>query len=146
MSIIERNTRSRRSQIAERRDGLPSKISISIIDDDESVREAIAGLVNWLGFQAWMFPSAGEFLSSPSVADNSCVIADVQMPQMTGIELHERLTQLGYRIPMILITAYPNEAVRDRVLAEGVVCYLSKPLYNDTLIACIRSALDLHVR
>lgn len=124
---------------------MPSKTLISVIDDDESVREAIAGLVIWLGFQVRMFPSAVEFLSSPSVADSSCIIADVQMPQMTGIELHKRLTQLGYGIPTILITAYPNEAVRDRVLADGVVCYLSKPLDNATLIASIRSALDLHV-
>jgi FixJ family two-component response regulator len=123
---------------------LPSKTLISIVDDDESVREAIAGLINWLGFQAQMFTSAVEFLSSPSsVADSSCVIADVQMPQMTGIELHKRLTELGYAIPTILITAYPSEATRARVLADGVICYLSKPLDKDTLIECIRSSVGL---
>jgi len=88
-----------------------------------------------------MFTSAVEFLSSPTVADSSCVIADVQMPHMTGIELHKRLIQLGYEIPTILITAYPSEAVRERVLAEGVICYLSKPLDKDILIECIRSAV-----
>lgn len=122
---------------------MPSKTLISIVDDDKSVREAIAGLINWLGFQVEMFTSAVEFLSSPGIADSSCVIADVQMPHMTGIELHRRLTQLGYAIPTILITAYPSEADRERVLADGVICYLSKPLDKDTLIECIRSALDL---
>lgn len=120
---------------------MPSKTLISIVDDDESVREAIAGLINWLGFQVEMFTSAVEFLSSPSIADSSCVIADVQMPHMTGIELHRRLTQLGYAIPTILITAYPSEADRERVLADGVICYMSKPIDKDTLIGCIRSAL-----
>jgi FixJ family two-component response regulator len=121
---------------------LPSKALISIVDDDESVREAIAGLINWLGFPVEMFTSAVEFLSSRSVADSSCVIADVQMPHMTGIELHKRLKQLGYGIPTILITAYPSEAARERVLADGVICYLSKPLDKDTLIGCIRLALS----
>ncbi len=120
---------------------MPSKTLISIVDDDESVREAVAGLVNWLGFQVQIFTSAVEFLSSPSIADSSCIIADVQMPHMTGIELHKRLTQLGYAIPTILITAYPSEADRERVLADGVICYMSKPLDKDTLIGCIRSAL-----
>ena len=86
----------------------------------KSVREAVAGLVNWLGFVPQTFTSAVEFLSSPSVAESACIIADVQMPYMTGTELHERLTQRGHAIPTILITAYPNEAVRDRALADGV--------------------------
>lgn len=121
---------------------MPSKTLISIVDDDESVREAIAGLIDWLGFKVEMFASAIDFLASPSIADSACVIADVQMPHMTGIELHKRLTEIGYAIPTILITAYPSEAVRQRVLADGVICYLSKPLDKDTLIECIRSTLD----
>jgi FixJ family two-component response regulator len=120
---------------------LKTKSVISIIDDDESCREAIAGVMNWLGFGVQTFASAVEFLASPNVAGNSCVITDVQMPHMTGIELHERLKELGHAIPTILITAYPNEADRDRVLADGVVCYLSKPFDNDALIECVRSAL-----
>ena len=125
---------------------LKTKPLISIIDDDESVREAIAGLMNWLGFGVRTFASAIEFLSSPDVAGSSCIIADIQMPRMSGIELHTRLTQLGYAIPTILITAYPNEAVRERVLAEGVICYLSKPFDKDTLIECISSAINPPVR
>lgn len=121
---------------------LKTKPLISIIDDDESCREAIAGLMNWLGFSVQTFASAVEFLASTGVVISSCIIADVQMPQMTGMELHKRLTELGFAIPTILITAYPNEAARDRALADGVVCYLSKPFDNDALIECIRSALQ----
>ena len=119
---------------------------ISIVDDDESVREAIAGLVNWLGLRAQTFESAIEFLNSTNLATTSCVITDVQMPHMTGIELHKRLNQLGYAVPTIMITAYPNDAVRDRVLADGVLCYLSKPFDQDVLTECIRSALNSSTR
>jgi len=119
---------------------------ISIVDDDESVREAVAGLMNWLGFEVQTFTSAVEFLASPRVADSSCVITDVQMPHMTGIELHKRLTELGHAIPTILITAYPSEAARERALADGAVCYLSKPFDKDALIECVRSALDTQGR
>ncbi|MGH9680080.1 MAG: response regulator transcription factor [Candidatus Acidiferrales bacterium] len=123
--------------------GVPTKSNplISIVDDDESVREAIAGLVTWLGFRVQTFESAVEFLQSPGLADTSCIITDVQMPHMTGIELHKRLTELGYAIPTIMITAYPNDAVRERVLADGTLCYLSKPFDNEALIDCIRLAL-----
>src|SRR5215469_1976905 len=115
---------------------------ISIVDDDESVREAIAGLMNWLGFDVQTFASAVEFLASPAIGDTSCVITDVQMPHMTGIELYQRLMALGHTIPTILITAYPNDMARDRALADGVVCYLSKPFDKDTLIDCVQTALD----
>jgi len=118
-----------------------TKPLISIVDDDESVREAIAGLMNWLGFEAHTFASATEFLSSSDVAASACVITDVQMPHMTGIEMHRRLTELGYTIPTIMITAYPDEAARDRALSDGVVCYLGKPFDKDILIDCVRSAL-----
>jgi FixJ family two-component response regulator len=121
---------------------LKTKPLITIVDDDESCREAIASLMNWLGFGFQTFASAVEFLASPSVAGSSCVITDVQMTHMTGIELHKRLTELGYAIPTILITAYPDEVDRDRALADGVVCYFSKPFDNDALIECVRSALQ----
>jgi FixJ family two-component response regulator len=125
---------------------LNTKPVISIIDDDESCREAIASLMTWLGLSVQTFASAAEFLASPHVAGCSCVITDVQMPQMTGIELHRRLRELGHAIPTIMITAYPDDAARDRVLADGVVCYLSKPFDNDDLLACVRSALQPQVR
>ena len=115
---------------------------ISIIDDDESVREGIAGLMNWLGLRVKTFSTAAEFLASPDLLETSCIIADVQMPQMTGIELYGRLRVQGYNIPTILITAYPDDEARTRALADGVVCYLGKPFDKDDLIQCVRSALQ----
>jgi FixJ family two-component response regulator len=121
--------------------GQPSYL-ISIIDDDESIREAVAGLMGWLGYKVKMFSSAVEFLAFPEFADTSCIIADVQMPQMTGIQLHDQLRLMGHDIPMILITAFPDNAVRARALADGVRCYLGKPFDHDTLIGCVRAALQ----
>ncbi len=115
---------------------------ISVVDDDESVREAVEGLIESLGFRVSAFPSAKDFLASPAIADTSCMIADVHMPQMSGLELYRCLTEQGRCIPTILITAYPNESTRARALADGVVCYLIKPFDEDALIKCVRSALQ----
>ena len=122
--------------------GLPSKTLISIIDDDEDVREAIAGLMKSRGFTVEAFPSALDFLAYPNVRDTSCLIADVHMPRMTGIELHRRLVESGYAIPTILITAYPDDSVRARALADGIICYLTKPCDEDALFGCVSSALE----
>jgi FixJ family two-component response regulator len=119
-----------------------SNALISIVDDDESVREAVEGLIESLGFRVNAFPSAIDFLASPALADTSCVIADVHMPQMSGVELCQRLAEQGHDIPTILITAYPNESVRARALADGVVGYLIKPFDDDALIECVRTALQ----
>lgn len=115
---------------------------ISIVDDDESVREALEDLFQSVGFRVHAFPSAMDFLAFADIRATSCVIADVNMPRMSGVELFRRLTELGYAIPTILITAYPIESVRDRALAEGVVCYLTKPFDDDDLIGRVRSALQ----
>ena len=119
-----------------------SNALISIIDDDESVREAVEGLIESLGFRVNAFSCARDFLASPSVAHTSCMIADVHMPHMSGLELHQCLAEQGRDIPTILITAYPNESVRDRALAAGVISYLIKPFDNDALIECVRSILQ----
>jgi FixJ family two-component response regulator len=119
-----------------------SNALISVVDDDESVREAVEGLIESLGFRVNAFPSAVDFLASPALADTSCVIADVHMPQMTGVELCQRLAEQGHSIPTILITAYPNESIRARALADGVVGFLIKPFDDDALIECVRSALQ----
>jgi len=116
---------------------------ISVIDDDESIRESIAGLANWLGLGVEAFDSAIAFLSAAEPSGSACIIADVQMPGMTGIELYSHLKALGHTVPTILITAYPDDTARARALAEGVVCYLSKPLESAVLIGCIRSAMRL---
>jgi FixJ family two-component response regulator len=114
---------------------------ISIIDDDPSVREGTMDLLNSMGFAAEAFERANDFLNSNHLSSTSCLIADVQMPGMTGIELHSRLVGTGNIIPTILITAFPNERDRTRALQNGVRCYLTKPFSENELLACIREAL-----
>lgn len=114
---------------------------ISIIDDDVSVRIAISRLVRSLGYAARAYASADEFLKSQHVDDTWCVIADVQMPGMTGIELQEALKVQGHSLPIIFVTAFPEETIRARALKDGAVCFLSKPFDGSVLIDCIDSAL-----
>jgi FixJ family two-component response regulator len=123
---------------------LLDNIVIAVVDDDESVREALTGFVRSLGYSAVAFPSAAEFLNSKRRHGAACLITDVQMPGMTGPELHERLVACGEPIPTILITAYPSERVRSRVLQAGVKGYLTKPFAENDLLACIDSALHTH--
>jgi FixJ family two-component response regulator len=120
-----------------------TKPLISVVDDDESMREAMRGLMKSLGYTAEAFASAEEFLNSRQVPRTSCLIADVHMPGMTGLELHHHLVASGKTIPTILITAYPDDGVRQRALGDGVVCYLSKPFDENDLLACIRSSLNI---
>lgn len=113
---------------------------ISIVDDDESVREAMARLMKAHGYLVRTFDSGVSLLSSEQRGD--CLIADVQMPDMTGLELHERLVAAGEPIPTILITAHPDEAVRSHALRAGVIGYLTKPVDEADLLACVRSGLE----
>ena len=99
-------------------------------------------LVRALGYTVEAFPTAADFLASPLLAETGCLVTDVQMPGTTGIELHRHLMEAGYEIPTILVTAYPDESVRKRALNNGVVCYLSKPVDDDHLERCLRSALE----
>jgi FixJ family two-component response regulator len=119
-----------------------TKVQISVVDDDESVREAVRGFMKSLGYSAQVFASAEEFLNSRQFPRTSCLIADVQMPRMTGLELYRHLVASGKTIPTILITAYPNDSARERALAAGVVGYLGKPFDENDLLACIRSSLN----
>jgi FixJ family two-component response regulator len=120
---------------------LPAKPLISIIDDDDDFREALQALMRSMGFAVEAFPSALDFLARTNVGDTSCLIVDVHMPQMTGIELHRHLVDAGYAIPTILITAYPDESVRVRAMADGVIGYLTKPCDSDELLRCVSTAL-----
>jgi FixJ family two-component response regulator len=115
---------------------------ISIVDDNESVREAMTGLMRSVGFSAQAFQSAEGFLRSSRLDRTACLVTDMQMPGMTGLELHRRLVASGKPIPTILITAYPDESVRARAKEAGVICYLTKPFNEDDLLSCIRQALE----
>ena len=117
---------------------------ISIIDDDESVRLGTKRLVRSLGFVGHTFGSADEFLQSPWLNDTSCVIADVQMPGMSGVELQSVLIARGNRTPVILITAFPNERLQTQALEAGAICFLSKPFDGPTMVRCLDTALKRH--
>jgi len=115
---------------------------ISIVEDDEPFRESMKKLMRVLGYTVEAFPSAADFLASPLISATACLVTDVQMPGMTGLELHRHLVDVGHRIPTILVTAYPDEITRDRALKDGVVCYVAKPVDDEHLERCLRSALE----
>ena len=123
---------------------MPIASLISVVEDDQYFRESMRRLMSSLGYTVQVFPSAADFLSSPCLLETACLIADVHMPAMTGIELYRRLIDTGYAIPTILVTAYPNDVDRARALNDGVVCYLHKPIDEKHLIRCLRVALGSH--
>ena len=114
---------------------------ISIIDDDESVRVATESLVRSLGLTARTFESAEAFLESPLVGRTACVITDVQMPGMSGVELQSVLRAKGDTTPLIFITAFPEERIRRQVDAAGAIGFLAKPFDGSAMIDCIDRAL-----
>src|SRR5262249_30879133 len=115
---------------------------ISVVDDDQLYRESMRKLIVLMGYTVEAFPSAADFLASRFLPETTCLIADVHMPGMTGVELHRHLVDAGYAIPTILVPAYPDEVGRDRALKDGIVCYLGKPVDDDYLERCLRSALQ----
>jgi FixJ family two-component response regulator len=117
---------------------------ISVIDDDASVRTATDNLLRSIGYAVRTFVSAEEFLGSTRLNDISCVIADVQMPGMSGVDLQARLLTQGYRVPFIFMTAFPEETIRARALKAGAICFLTKPFDRLTLIGCLDAALERH--
>ena len=114
---------------------------ISVIDDDASVRAATDNLLSSHGYMVRTFASAEEFLRSAHVNDLSCVIADVQMPAMSGLDLLTHMRAEGYKAPFIFITAFPEESVRARALKAGAICFLAKPFAGHVLINCVETAL-----
>jgi FixJ family two-component response regulator len=121
---------------------MPKKPLISIVDDDESVREGTMDLVRSMGFVAKAFPHPEDFLKSGCVSKTACLIADMRMPGMNGLELHNHLVTTKNRVPTILITAFPDDRDRSRALLAGVTCYLAKPYDDEELLVCVRSAVD----
>jgi FixJ family two-component response regulator len=115
---------------------------ISVIDDDASVRAAANNLLSSHGYLVHAFASAEEFLQSARLDDSSCVIADVQMPAMSGLDLLTQLRAQGYTVPFIFITAFPEESVRARALRAGATCFLAKPFAGPALISCVEAAVN----
>jgi len=120
---------------------MPKASLVSVVEDDLHFRESMRRLMRSLGFAVEAFSSAADFLASPRLVETHCLIADVNMPAMTGIELYRHLIDAGRVIPTILVTAYPNDVDRTRALNEGVVCYLRKPVDEQHLKRCLRAAL-----
>ena len=120
---------------------LPERPQISVVDDDRSFRDSMRRLLKSLNYAVAVFPSAAEFLASSEFGATACLVADVHMPAMTGIELYQHLIETGHAIPTILITAYPDDGVQERMLSLGVDCYLLKPLVEAVLIDCLQSAV-----
>jgi FixJ family two-component response regulator len=116
---------------------------ISIVDDDRSVREALKCLVRSLGYDAVAFASAKDYLESEHIRDSECVITDVQMPGMTGIDLRDRLIAEGYHKPVIFMSALPAEEAPIRALATGACGFLQKPFSDERLIECLDEALKV---
>jgi FixJ family two-component response regulator len=117
---------------------------ISIVDDDHSVREATTGLLESHGYIIAAFASAEEFLRSEQLEVTSCVVTDVRMAGLNGVEMQRRLTDAGHRIPTIFVTAYPEEHMRAAALKGGAAAYLTKPVSEERLISCLQGALSGH--
>jgi FixJ family two-component response regulator len=113
---------------------------ISVVDDDQAFRDSMRRLLKSHGYSVAVFRSAAEFLASAQLLATACLIADIHMPVMTGVELYTHLIATGRAIPTILITAYPEDGARQRMLGLGVRCYLHKPLEEPVLIDCLRHA------
>lgn len=116
---------------------------ISVVDDDDSVRESLESLLRSLGFAVKVFASAEDFLKSDYLRDTACLILDVRMPGMSGIELQRHLVASHSELPVIFITAHGFEQeTRSRAIRDGAVDYLSKPFSEDALLNAVRRALS----
>jgi FixJ family two-component response regulator len=115
---------------------------IAVVDDDPSVRATTDSLVRSLGYVVHTFASAEDFLRSSNLSETSCVIADIHMPGMSGVELQAHPLVQGSRLPFIFITAFPDERVRARALRAGAIGYLTKPVEEHSFIQCLNMALE----
>jgi len=115
---------------------------ISIVDDDVSVRQALKSLIDSVGFRAGVFASGEEFLNSPDVTQTDCLITDVRMPGMSGLELQERLNAAHSGIPIVFISAHEDKEAQARGLRAGAIAFLQKPFSEDSLLGAITSCLD----
>ena len=123
---------------------MPKGPLIAIIDDDESIRNTTKDLLESAGFSAAVYARAASLLKSRRLSQVACLIADMRMPKMTGLELHQHLIASNRAIPTILMTAYPDERAQARAIKANVVGYLIKPFAADELLACVRRAVQRH--
>jgi FixJ family two-component response regulator len=117
------------------------RLLVAIVDDDESIRDTTKDLLESAGFSAATFAGASRLLKSTRLKRVACLIADMRMPEMTGLELHQHLVAANHAIPTILITAYPDERVRAQAIKANVICYLPKPFRADELLDCVCRAV-----
>ena len=121
---------------------MPKRSLVSVVEDDQFFRESMKRLMRSLGYQVEAFASAADFLASPRLGETACLIADVNMPVMTGVELYRHLMNSDHAIPTILVTAYADDDVESRALKDGVLCYLRKPVNEKHLERCLFAALQ----
>lgn len=120
---------------------MPEAPLIAIVDDDQSIRAATQDLLKAEGLSACAFEDAESFLGSPMLATVACLVADMRMRGMSGLDLSRRLVAAGQGIPTVIITAHPDEMTRQRARLAGITCYLTKPFTPDELLGCVRKAL-----
>ena len=115
---------------------------ISIVDDDAWARSGLVDLILSLGYEVRAFESAEQFIQSNSISDTACLITDLNMPGLSGLDLQSHLRRQGHRTPVVFVTAYPNEKHRAQALADGAVGFLTKPFDETSLIACLTNAIQ----
>jgi FixJ family two-component response regulator len=121
---------------------MPKRALVSVVEDDQLFRESMRTLMRSLGYRVEAFASAADFLASDRLGETACLIADINMPAMTGIELFRYLRDSNLTVPTILVTAYGDDDVESRVLKDGVVCYLRKPINEKHLKQCLLTVLE----
>jgi FixJ family two-component response regulator len=121
---------------------MPKRSLVSVVEDDQFFLESMTGLMRSLGHQVEAFASAADFLASPRLGETACLIADVNMPVMTGVELYRHLIDSGHAIPTILVTARADDDLKSRALKDGVIGYLRKPMDEEHLKRCLLAALQ----
>ena len=121
---------------------MPKRSLVSVVEDDQFFRESMRRLLRSMGYGVEAFASAADFLASPRLGETACLIADVNMPAMTGVELYRHLVASGHAIPTILVTAYADDDVESRAMKDGVICYLRKPVDENHLKRCLLAALS----
>ena len=122
------------------------KPCIAVVDDDESVRQGLENLISSVGYEAELYASAEEFLASSEAGGAACLVLDLRMPGMSGLELQRRLAAHSGAPPIIIITAHGDDEARAEALAAGAVAFLNKPFKEETLLGAISSALSLDRR